>query len=58
MTRYLKLLTSVLLCVLTLGLMGCNDYTPNPEDDIALFQPFIELTTSIRNPTTLISQVR
>lgn len=42
MPRYLKLSISILLCVFTLGLMGCNDYTPNPEDDIALFQPFID----------------
>ena len=42
MPHYLKLFISVVLCVFTLGLMGCNDYTPNPEDDIALFQPFID----------------
>ncbi|MFH0256630.1 tetratricopeptide repeat protein [Vibrio rumoiensis] len=42
MPRYLKLSISFVLCVFTLGLMGCNDYTPNSEDDIALFQPFID----------------
>ena len=55
MTRYLKLLTSVLLCVLTLGLMGCNDYTPNPEDDIALFQPFIDANINKKSDDPYIS---
>ncbi|GLT14657.1 tryptophanase [Vibrio algivorus] len=42
MPRYLKLSISVVLYAFTLGLMGCNDYTPNPEEDIAIFQPFID----------------
>ncbi|WP_342341432.1 sel1 repeat family protein [Vibrio litoralis] len=55
MPRYLKLSISTLLCVFTLGLMGCNDYTPNPEDDIALFQPFIDVNVNKKSDDPYIS---
>ncbi|MFH0256628.1 tetratricopeptide repeat protein [Vibrio rumoiensis] len=55
MTRYLKLFASALLCVFTVGLMGCNDYTPNPEDDIALFQPFIDANINKKSDDPYIS---
>ncbi|TVO33400.1 tetratricopeptide repeat protein [Vibrio algivorus] len=55
MPRYLKLSISILLCIFTLGLMGCNDYTPNPEDDIALFQPFIDANINKKSDDPYIS---
>ncbi|MGV3003103.1 tetratricopeptide repeat protein, partial [Vibrio sp. E150_018] len=55
MPRYLKLSISAVLCVFTLGLMGCNDYTPNPEDDIALFQPFIDANINKKSDDPYIS---
>ncbi|MGO2497470.1 MAG: tetratricopeptide repeat protein [Vibrio litoralis] len=55
MPRYLKLSISAVLCIFTLGLMGCNDYTPNPEDDIALFQPFIDANINKKSDDPYIS---
>ncbi|MGO2343113.1 tetratricopeptide repeat protein [Vibrio litoralis] len=55
MPRYLKLSINVVLCVFTLGLMGCNNYTPNPEDDIALFQPFIDANINKKSDDPYIS---
>lgn len=56
MPHYLKLFSALLLCVSTVGLVGCDKgYTPNPEDDIALFQPFIDANINKKSDDPYIS---
>ena len=56
MLHYLKLFSALLLCVSTVGLVGCDKgYTPNPEDDIALFQPFIDANINKKSDDPYIS---